>query len=179
MIYASFNDTDKTITLSGLTQWDYGQQLKISGLKIAQDHIQVHFARESGCEALIVMGQVDDCGDVLVDIPNVLLKCRGRLLAYVYLDDGRQGETIRTIRLDVKARPKPQDYSAPDEKHFIEQLYSEVKGKADGLVLENGTLQLVAGDKPIGEAVTLPEGGGEMTPMTEEEIDTMLSRKEV
>lgn len=177
MIYAGFNDTDTILFLEGLTQWDYGQKLKIAGLKIPQDHVQVHFAREGAREALIVMGTVDDCGDVLVDIPNVLLKCGNRIIAYIYVDDGKQGETIREIKISVKPRAKPQDYSAPDEKHLIEQLFTSIQGKADGITLEDGKLQLVAGDTPVGEAVELPSGGGggDMSPLTEEEIDSLLS----
>lgn len=43
MLIASFNKTDY-VRIEGLTQWDRGRKLKICGLDIEQDLIEMHFA---------------------------------------------------------------------------------------------------------------------------------------
>ena len=176
MIHAGFNDTDTILHLKGLTQWDRGQKLKITGLNIQEDHIQIHFAKEGDREALIEMGVVDECGDISVDIPNVLLKDKRRLLVYVYLDDGVSGETIKEIQITIKERAKPIDYTDPGDKHLLEQLYEKVSMKADGVSVVDGSLQLMADGKPIGEPVKLPTGSSDLSALSEEEIDDLMSK---
>ena len=175
MFNASFNGSDTSVTVSGLWQWDYGQMLRISGLGVQGDHIQVHFAPVGCRKALIQIGEVDDTGDVTVEIPSELLRKGEDLSAFVYIADEDSGETTHEIRMPVRRRPKPQEYDAPDEKNTLEQILSVAQGKADGLALDGNKLQLTAGGDPIGEEITLPGGDGAgMEAVTEEEIDEMM-----
>lgn len=175
MIYASFNDNDRVLTLSGLIQWDYGQKLTIRGLHIPGDTIECHFAEQGKSEAVIVIGEVNDCGDIVVDIPNFMLKSGRDIRVYVYLATATEGETIRQINLSVKPRPKPTDYNAPADKNVLEQILEIAQSKADGLTYDGNLLQLTSGGKPIGEGVEITAGSdSDMTPIENEEIDTII-----
>lgn len=176
-IMAAFSSQCGTgTTAGGLWQWDYGQVLKISGLRIQEKHIQVHFTPVGCNEALIQIGEVDSDGDIIVPIPNELLRKGEDLFAYIYAADEFSGETTHEIRLPVKRRAKPQEYDAPDEKNALEQILAIAEGKADGLSLDDdGSLQLTAKGEPVGEAVTLPGGGGAgVDAITIQEIDDMM-----
>lgn len=175
-ITAAFSSEGGTgTTAEGLWQWDYGQLLKISGLRIQEDHVQVHFAPVGGRKALIRIGEVDSDGDIIVPIPDELLRKGEDLFAYIYVADEIRGETTHEIRLPVKRRAKPQEYDAPDEKNALEQILTIAKGKADGLSLDGGNLQLTAQGEPIGQAVSLPGGGGAgVEEITNQEIDNMM-----
>lgn len=56
-----------------LTQWDYGQEVLLSGLEVERETIEVHFALRGENTALIVIGTVQG-GDITAKIPNELLR---------------------------------------------------------------------------------------------------------
>lgn len=174
MITAYFNPDDAEIWLDRLTQWDFGQVLKICGLCILGDTVEVHFS-DGRRNALRVIGKVQD-GEIAVRIPDILLQTGRSLTAYVYLTNSMEGKTIRTVHLKVQPRAKPEDYEAPAERNALQQVLEIAKGRADGLLLDGNKLQLTAGEKPIGDSVELPagEGGGIMEPLTEQEIDDIM-----
>lgn len=175
MIYANFGEEERTLWIRGLTQWDYGRVLKISGLNLAGDSIQVHFANEGCGEALVQLGAVDKSGNITVKIPNELLKNGRDINAYVYLADKEFGKTIREIWIAVKPRPKPKDYEEVEDQHTLEQLLEAINKKADGLALKDVDLQLTSEGTPIGEAVALPTGGSaDVNPITIPEIDEIM-----
>lgn len=178
-ITAAFSSERGTgTTAGGLWQWDYGQMLKISGLCIHEEHVQVHFAPVGSREALIQIGEVDSDGDIIVPIPSELLRKGEDLFAYIYAADEIRGETTHEIRLPVKRRAKPQEYDAPDEKNALEQILAIAEGKADGLSLDGSSLQLTAKGEPVGEAVTLPGGGAAgVEAITNQEIDDMMKEE--
>ncbi len=160
MLTASFNNGDKVTEVSGLRQWDYGQVLKICGLHIHEKTVEVHFSVSGGCEALIQFVTVED-SDIFVDIPNELLEVGRDIKAYVFVSDEVSGNTIREITIGVERRPKPKDYSAPADKNLLRQLIEKVEGKADNAKVIDGCLQLLSGEKEIGDRIRLPAGGSE------------------
>lgn len=173
MLIANFNPDDRAIYLSGLYQWDYGQQLKICGLEIQTPQIQVHFAQSGAPDALIVIGEVQE-GNILAEIPNIQLRQSREITAYVYPATESEGETIREVHLKVKARAKPEEYDAPDQKNALQQILDVAQGKADGAEIVDGVLQLTAGGSPVGDPVELPGGAGDMEPISNEEIDQTM-----
>ena len=82
---------------------------------------------------------------------------------YVYVADAASGETVRYAYLNVRARPKPEDYDAPADKSLLRQMMDALDKKADDLKLdEEGWLQLLSGENPIGNRVRLTTGGSEI-----------------
>ena len=108
MLEAIFQEGILSLTLAGLTQWDYGQKLTIKGLTVSSA-LEVHFSNNAEKEA-IVMSATKSGSDIITEIPNVLLEKDKDITAWVYTDDGQSGETIRTIVLKVTPRIKPADY---------------------------------------------------------------------
>lgn len=154
-----------TVTVYGLWQWDHGISLQIMGLSLPET-VEVHFAIGQG-EPVNQEGRTTD-GITTVDIPDSMLAgptgagifgCMGAFLvnAWVYVEDGTSGRTVKMIKLNVKTRAKPPDYIAtPEEKKTWEQLQ---EGKADRLAVAGSILSLMSGDRLLSE-VTLPTGGG-------------------
>ena len=154
-----------TVTVYGLWQWDYGISLQIMGLSLPET-VEVHFSLTNG-EPVKQEGHSSD-GITTVDIPDSMLAgptgsgtfCGiGAFLvnAWVYVEDGASGRTVKMIRLNVKTRAKPPDYIAtPEEKKTWEQLQ---EGKADRLAVAGRILSLMSGERLLSE-ITLPAGGG-------------------
>ena len=161
MIRADFENNGHSISVPGLTQWDYGQVLEIYGLQYAIS-VEVHYAiRRQREDAIIDVPNVRE-GVIYSRIPDKLLESGEELCAYVYIADKDSGETVRTIVLPVKRRPKPGDYDAPAEKNLLRQLMEQVKGKADSMTLdESGRyLQLTSNGKLVGDRIRLNVAAG-------------------
>lgn len=184
MIQAIIPECCRETETCPLYMWDQNVEMEIVGLDIP-DFTEAHFTTGStGADkayiSLISGGKVT--------IPNIVLGEAGRmydytLTAYLYIQDGAEQRTQYTIRTPVVARPKPADYEAvmdPDWAQRLEREIQEIKtGKADGLRLDDGELQLLAGNVPVGNPVVLPAGeGGGVESITNEEIDTALERSE-
>lgn len=156
-----------------LTQWDYGQQIRISGIPFSGE-IEVHFAQSGGCQAFRVAADVEE-DRLSAEIPNKFLEEARSIYAYVYVTTPESGRTEYTICMTVKARARPEDYEAPADKDIIVQLREEVKKKADGAQISGNNLQLTSEGKPVGEPVVLPSGaGGEVESIQNNEIDKMM-----
>lgn len=139
MIIAVFDECSRRVDIDGkLMQWDRGQTLQICGMKIEEKQIQVYFTNRCTENALIVIGTVED-GDIFVKIPNELLRKSGIINAYVYQTMQEEGKTTFEVRLGVKARKKPQDYEAPEDKYALEQILEQLNKKGDRLYLEENS----------------------------------------
>lgn len=158
MIQAVFEQNEEYVRVSGLTQWDYGQDLQIIGLGIVQN-AEIHFALEGCREAEIQTAKIED--EILyARIPDKLLEKGENIKAYVYLATPDYGETVKTIAMPVVRRPKPDDYSSPAEKNLLRELMEQVSLKADNIKAIDGFIQLLAGEKEIGDRIRLPSGSG-------------------
>lgn len=112
MITAVFTDNSDYARATGLWQWDYGQRLRIDGLKLPTA-IEIHFAlTEQSGDAITRVGTTKD-GVTEVVIPDSLLENQAagatyEIYAWIYLADKTSGETIKRISMQVKRRPKPE-----------------------------------------------------------------------
>lgn len=160
MIRVYFDRCASCTVAPGLTQWDYGQVLEVSGLNVL--NAEVHYATAGSCtDAVISVAELED-GVLRSKIPDSLLETGEDLLAYVYVADSTEGETVWTVNLPVKRRQKPGDYSVPEEKNLLREIIEEVKKKADGISLdETGKyLILTSEGQPIGDRIRFPDGAG-------------------
>lgn len=109
MFEAIFSETTNGVIISGLYQWDYGQQLCIKGVTV--DMNEVHFCNRNHKEAKRMIATVDADGYVC-DIPNVLLEEDGDIKAWLFAidPDNHKGKTLKTIILQVTQRPKPEGF---------------------------------------------------------------------
>lgn len=138
MITAVFTDNDDYAHAYGLWQWDYGQQLRIEGLHLPTA-VEIHFAlQETGGEAITRVGTTKD-GVTTVTIPDSMLEGNStvwtadkayNIYAWVYLSDKSSGETIKRITMQVKSRPKPEAFEAPEDGEIFREAIEAVNDAA-------------------------------------------------
>ena len=171
MITAKFTNSSK-LSVSGLTQWDYGQELEILASFDIPDGTEVQFYQcMQSSTAVTKQGRVR--------IPDVMLQSAVAITAYVYVTSATSGETVLVAELPVTKRPKPEDYVLPDYAEYSRLLPEggEVgqvpvvqldeagnrqvvwADKADNAKLIDGALQLMSGEREIGDRIRFPSGG--------------------
>lgn len=106
---AIFTKGVEVINISGLMQWDVGQEVKISFPSMPAT-FQVHFGHKKAKEAYAVEA-ITQNGSATVQIPNILLQQSQDIIAWVYVSSGMCCETTHIINFDVEARPRPSDYA--------------------------------------------------------------------
>ena len=135
MITAVFTDNSDYARATGLWQWDYGQRLRIEGLKLPTA-IEIHFAlTEQSGDAIPRVGTTKD-GVTEVVIPDSLLENQAagatyEIYAWIYLADKTSGETIKRISMQVKCRPKPEGFDAPEDAELFREAIAQVNASAD------------------------------------------------
>lgn len=154
MITAVFTDNDDYAHAYGLWQWDYGQQLRIEGLHLPTA-VEIHFAlQETGGEAITRVGTTKD-GVTTVTIPDSVLEGNRatwtadkayNIYAWVYLSDKLSGETIKRITMQVKSRPKPEAFEAPEDGEIFREAIEAVNDAAKRAE-EAGNKAVVAADE--------------------------------
>ena len=103
----------RVITVSGLTQWSYGQVLLVGGLELSAV-TECHISYQStGGQAERLAGTVD--GDKLsLEIPDLYLAketaANYSIYVFIYVTTLQSGRTIYKVILPVEARPKPEGY---------------------------------------------------------------------
>ena len=135
MITAVFTDNSDYARATGLWQWDYGQRLRIEGLKLPTA-IEIHFAlTEQSGDAITRVGATKD-GVTEVVIPDSLLENQAagatyEIYAWIYLADKTSGETIKRISMQVKRRPKPEERDTPEDAELFREAIAQVNASAD------------------------------------------------
>lgn len=132
MIIVNFDPGRTMVSKKGLWQYDYGQVLRITGLDLPKV-VEVHFSfQEYDGDAEIAVGSTKD-KITEVEIPKFALDGNGQLcgriyyvFAFVYVENGETGRTKYKIRLDINARPKPEDYTEPEHEELFGQVIKEV-----------------------------------------------------
>ncbi len=109
MFEAVFTEMTNTVTVRGLTQWDQGQLLKITGLNL-QRLIEVHFENVKLGTALIRWGVLDEDGNTVVAIPNDILTMPHDFKAWLVEIDEHHRKTTKTVMLPLVLRAQPADY---------------------------------------------------------------------
>ena len=135
MITAVFTDNSDYARATGLWQWDYGQRLRIEGLKLPTA-VEIHFAlTEFAGDAIPRVGTTKD-GVTEVVIPDSLLEHQAagatyEIYAWIYLADKTSGETIKRISMQVKCRPRPEAFDAPEDAELFHEAIEAVNASAD------------------------------------------------
>lgn len=123
-----FTETNE-VRNTELFQFDYGQTLEISGVELPEK-FEMHF--EYGDISLSVDGIYSN-GKGTVKVPDTLLDgLRSRFSAWLYVEDGKSGKTIKTVEFILGRRKKPSDYPCnPSEIAEVKSLAEYVKENAD------------------------------------------------
>ena len=135
MITAVFTDNSDYARATGLWQWNYGQKLRIEGLRLPTA-VEIHFAlTEFAGDAITRVGTTKD-GVTEVVIPDSLLENQAagatyEIYAWIYLADKTSGETIKRISMQVKRRPKPEGHDTPEDAELFREAIAQVNASAD------------------------------------------------
>lgn len=106
----------------GLWQYDYGQILRIEGLNLPPA-VEIHFSlQDTGGEAKRRIGFTKS-GVTDVVIPDFILEGNDATrnydaYAFIYLSDEESGETTHKIKMQIKARSKPEGSSKEEDTSF-------------------------------------------------------------
>lgn len=112
-----------------LYQWDYGQQLEITGLDLPE-HFKMHFQIGSG-EAQSVNGIFAN-GVGTVSIPDAAMQQdTDKFNAWVYIESADSGKTIKTVQFNLNRRERPSDTPPADSTAELKGYAEYVKENAD------------------------------------------------
>ena len=184
MITAVFTDNSDYARATGLWQWDYGQRLRIEGLKLPTA-IEIHFAlTEFAGDAIPRVGTTKD-GVTEVVIPDSLLEHQAagatyEIYAWIYLADKTSGETIKRISMQVKRRPKPEGFDTPEDAELFRDAIAQVNASADRA--ETAREGAEAAQKAAEEAASKIEGeitgAGQIAEQVRQDADAVAKDKQ-
>lgn len=136
MVIVAFPPGEKyAINFTTLDQYDYGQILRIQGLKLPKT-VEVHFStQETGGTSLTRVGVTKD-GVTDVLIPDSVLENGDTaqnysIFAFVYVTDATSGKTEYRAKLKVKARPKPEVPGGGDNPDIFHEAVLAVRESAE------------------------------------------------
>lgn len=135
MVVAEFKGNETTKYVGDVYQYDLGQVLCIKGLNLPK-FVEIDFAlQETGSTTESEVG-ITRNGVTEVEIPNHMLinndiDTNYMIYAFVYLTDETSGETIRKIRISVKARSKPENFTAPEDTKLFQEAIRAVNESAE------------------------------------------------
>lgn len=139
-IKAIFATNQDSITVTGLYQWDYGQQLEIDAEGLPEV-IEVHFSCTNMTEAIVrTCVRDEDSGVYTVSIPDDCLEQSTPITAWIYDFSVTQGKTVKVITLPVVARTRPsavREISA-DDGDQLATLITDLNNAVEGL--KNGDI---------------------------------------
>lgn len=121
--------------VSDLWQWDYGQTLRIQGVKLPAA-VEVQFSTTERIGETVTRIGVTKEGVTEVPIPDTLLEGGGTtqdytIYAFVYIENGDFGKTEYRVSMKVRARPKPEAHATPEEGELFRQAIVAVAESAD------------------------------------------------
>lgn len=121
--------------VSDLWQWDYGQTLRIQGVKLPAA-VEVQFSTTERIGETVTRIGVTQEGVTEVPIPDTLLDGGETtqdytIYAFVYIENGDSGKTEYRVSMKVRARPKPEAHATPEEGELFRQAIVAVAESAD------------------------------------------------
>lgn len=121
--------------VSDLWQWDYGQTLRIQGVKLPAA-VEIQFSTTERIGETVTRIGVTQEGVTEVPIPDTLLEGGGTtqdytIYAFVYIENGDSGKTEYRVSMKVRARPKPEAHATPEEGELFRQAIVAVIESAD------------------------------------------------
>lgn len=131
---AVFYDRQMGVTAEPVWQYDYGDELRICGLKLPAA-VEIHFAlTEKGGESAARVGVTKD-NTTIVTIPDTMLENGDtsidyNIYAWIYLADSESGHTEYKIRIPVCARAKPAPHDTPEEAELFKKAIAAVNESA-------------------------------------------------
>jgi hypothetical protein len=149
MIKAIFPEGVNNITAHGLHQWDYGQQLEIQAADLPA-LVEVHFAYEGMREAVVRACAVTN-NVAVAAIPDQCLAQSSPVFAWVYVVDGTEGSTVKTVTMPVIARTQPQTV-ATDPEEYSDKYTEAVTAMNALLAYHESTAELAEYAKTAGSA---------------------------
>lgn len=94
--------------ITHFTQWDVNQTITIKGLNIDNAPI-FHFYNKKYTESIGVQSILKD-GNIIVDVPNILLETDLPINVFVYLITQSSGKSIYEFHIPIHSKKKPADY---------------------------------------------------------------------
>lgn len=184
MITAVFTDNSDYARATGLWQWDYGQRLRIEGLKLPTA-VEIHFAlTEFAGDAIPRVGTTKD-GVTEVVIPDSLLEHQAagatyEIYAWIYLADKTSGETIKRISMQVKCRPKPEGYDTPEDAEIFREAIEAVNASADRAeaAREGAEAAQKAAEEAAGKIEGEITGAGQIAEQVRKDADAVAKDKQ-
>ena len=158
VVKVKFEDDSRQVVSETLTQWDYGQELRVANIPDLIE-AEIHFSCKGRKEALIVDAELEE-NELAAKIPDELLAEGEEIHAYIYSVTPDSGKTVYTVIIPVKRRKKPEDYSEPEHQDKLKEIIDKLDKKADNLQYTDGYLQLLSGTVPIGERIRINQSGG-------------------
>ncbi len=134
MYKANFGNNDDIVIIDNIYQYDYNQQLEITGLDLPA-LIEVHFGIYNE-ETTITKLAYTENGSTVVDIPNDVLSQTQEIYAYLFLTNEGGGRTIKAVRFRPIKRGKPDTYVPMEDSVFLDQVIA----KATELQIKNESL---------------------------------------
>ena len=110
-------------------QYDFGQTLQISGLSLPPT-IEIHYANKGRDAAIPQVGVTKD-GITTAPIPNEILSEKGSFTAYIFLTDGKSGETCYTITGYTNKRPAMKGFNTPEDQEILHAAVGAVNAAAE------------------------------------------------
>lgn len=161
MIQITFPTGVDSLTAKGLTQYDTGQRIEISGTGVTTETVQVHFAASGQSSAIIKPGTVVD-STITAEIPDSVLAMGRTVTAWAYVIDGDERETKYTVVLPVVSRVRPQDYISPAEPPYVtgNELLTDINaldGRLDTVEAVNAGTRLTAAESGLAARYTKTE----------------------
>lgn len=184
MITAVFTDNSDYARATGLWQWDYGQRLRIEGLKLPTA-IEIHFAlTEQSGDAITRVGTTKD-GVTEVVIPDSLLENQAagatyEIYAWIYLADKTSGETIKRISVQVKRRPKPEGHDTPEDAELFRDAIEAVNASADRaeMAREGAEAAQRAAEEAAGKIEGEITGAGQIAEQVKQDAEAVAKDKQ-
>ena len=134
IVTARFATDDNYVNVYDVYQWDYGQVLRIEGLKLP-NMVEIHFSlQETSGEAKTRIGVTKD-GVTDVVIPDSFLENEGigdnyKIFAWIYVADRDSGSTEYKITIHIKARAKPEITHGGQDGEMFQEAVEAVRDAA-------------------------------------------------
>ncbi len=142
--------------VSDLWQWDYGQTLRIQGVKLPAA-VEVQFSTTERIGETVTRIGVTKEEVTEVPIPDTLLDGGGTtqdytIYAFVYIENGDSGKTEYRVSMKVRARPKPEAHATPEEGELFRQAIVAVAESAERAESARKSAEATAAKKSAEEA---------------------------
>lgn len=155
MITAVFEEEDQqTATTEPIYQYNHGEVLRVTGLDFpATARVDFSYDRR-GCPATPKVG-IKVAGGLEAPVPEEMMvhgdsKENYRIYAFIFITNGDNGQTVRRVKIPVRARPKIYEYQPPEgEPDFLEKVLEAINASVDLIELSEDMAEAWAHGHPL------------------------------